>query len=80
MIAKQKLEMIKTNHDTKYSTEAVQFFYGDEEPYEIVEPPTGYVFVPYIMVQNVAVISESNFQPRMTLQSRYSIKTVNYGN
>ena len=35
----------------------------------------GYVWVPYIMTQSVATVSESNFHPKKSLTSRY-VQTV----
>ena len=32
----------------------------------------GYVWAPYVMVQNVSVISENEFKPKSAIKSRYS--------
>jgi hypothetical protein len=35
----------------------------------------GYIWVPYIMTQSVAIVSESNFNPKKTWTSKY-VQTV----
>ena len=39
----------------------------------------GIVWMPYIPIQTVDIISEKDFRPRLSLKSRYSIKIVNSG-
>lgn len=38
----------------------------------------GIVFIPYLMAQNVSLISEATFAPRMLLRSRYAIGELGY--
>lgn len=38
---------------------------------------SGYVFMPYIPAQTIATVSNSNFNPKLGIKSRYSVTTVN---
>jgi hypothetical protein len=37
----------------------------------------GYVFAPYIMVDNISEVLDSNFSPKKIISSRYSTPIVN---
>jgi len=41
--------------------------------------PSGLIWMPYVPIQTVEVISEKDFTPRISMKSRYSIKIVNSG-
>ena len=38
---------------------------------------SGLVWVPYIPIETVQSISNSNFTPRLSIKSRYFIRTIN---